>query len=232
MTDSTFLQGLSGVIGMIQGGNIAASGAEAQAQTIIQGGEIAAQGATLSAAGFRQSAEAIRRANIFNTNISKINEKRRLAAISRQFQRTTGSQLAAQARSGLSVTGKSFLMVQAEAANTFEKAMLDFKIDAENTRRAQGFQAEVQRVNLENQARAAEFRASAERALAATRAAEARFQGEVARFKSIQQVNDALPTLLSQVFSDSSDGSDGGYKANKLPAGFPEVRIPTGIIIN
>jgi hypothetical protein len=221
MADTNFLQGLAGVMGMIQGGNIAAAGAEAQAQTIIQGGEIAARGATLTASGFRQSAEAIQRANIFNTNINKINEKRRLAAMSRQFQRTTGSQLAAQSRSGLSLTSKSFLMVQAETANTFEKAMLDFKIDAENARRAQGFQAAVQRVNLENQARAAEFRAAAERAMAATRAAEARYQGEVAQFKSMQQVSEAVPTLLSQVFSGgSSSGS------------VSPVSIPKGVIIN
>lgn len=198
---------ISGLVGIYQGGQIAAAGSEAQAQTIIQSGEISAQGATLTAAGYRQSAAAVQQASIFNEKINEINESRKLSAMSRQYQRTIGAQLRGQASSGLSVTGKSFLLVQSETANVFEKMMLDFKIDAENARRAQKFETDVRMVTLENQARAAEYQAAASRVMAANKAAEARYAGEVAQFKANQQVLGEMPTLLGQVFSGSSSSS-------------------------
>jgi hypothetical protein len=183
-----------------QGADIAQQGAEAQAQAIMIGGEVAAQGAELSAAALRSSIKSLTDTAIFNIGISQQNEKRKIESISRQLQRAKGLQLSAQAKSGLSVTSKSFLQLQNEAFSSFEKRMLNTKIDAENSRRSQVFETQVRQTNLENQARAQEYRASAERTLSANRAAEASFQGDIAQFKAGQQTAKAIPTLLSQVF--------------------------------
>ena len=203
MVDFTNLfKSIQGISLIRQGADITQSGYDLQAQTIIQGGEISAQGAELSAEGFRVSAESIRQASIFNQQVQSINDFRRLQTASRSLQRTLGSNLAAQAASGLSLTGPSFLQVQNEVRSSFEKNMLNMKIDSENRKRAAIFETQIKMTNLENQARASEYRASAERTLAANRAAEASFQGEVAQYQASKQISQGIPTLLSQVFSN------------------------------
>lgn len=193
-------QGLFGLSQISAGAEIAAAGAQLQAQTIIQGGEVAAIGAQLTASGFRESAKAVQAATGFNLDILQQNSLRQLAAVSRQFQRTLGSQIVTQARSGLSLTSKSFLLVQSESIDVFNDTLNKIKIDAENQRRSQVFQSQIRQVNLENQARAADFRASAERVLASNRAAEAAFQGEISQFQAQQKVARGIPTILSQAF--------------------------------
>lgn len=193
------LQGIFGLSQIQRSADIAQQGAAQQAAAIIQGGEISAQGALLSAEGFRVSAQSVEQATQFNLGIHRVNSQRKLAATARQFQRITGRQFIAQATSGLSLGSKSFLMVQAESRDMFERQLHNISVDALNQRNAIQFQSEVKQVNLENQAKAATFRAASERALASTRAAEARFQGEIAQTRANMQIGKALPSLLSQV---------------------------------
>lgn len=192
----SILTGAAGVFGKFQAANLVGSAAASQAQGIRIGGEIAAQGALLSAQGFRQSAISVARATEFNLATDQINNQRRLQSISRQFQRTLGKQTVQTAKSGLALTSKSFLELRNESLDIFGRAMLNFRIDAENKRRATIFESQVKQTNLENQARAAEYRAQAERVLASNRAAEAAFQGDIARSKAIGGAIRGLTTLL------------------------------------
>lgn len=201
MVDIVNLLGtVTGLTQQFQAASITQAGAEAQAQSIRVGGEIAAQGAALTAAGFRESAEGVRRATAFNLEIQGVNLHRQLQKTSRQMQRLLGRQITQQASSGLAIGSKSFLQLRNESLDTFNNAMLQLKVDTENRRRAQLFESQVKQVNLENQARAADYRAAAERVLASNRAAEAAFQGELAQFKATKSAIGAVPTLLSQVF--------------------------------
>lgn len=201
MVDFSILgQSIMGISQILQGGDIAAAGAELQAQALIQGGEVAAQGALLSADGYRQSAKAVRQSTGFNLGVQNLNYKRRLGALSRNFQRTVSSQIAAQAGSGFSLGSGSFLSLQSETAQMFTQGIKNFKIDFENQKRATLYESQIRQVQLENQARAAEYQAAAERVLASNRAAEARFQGEVAQYKAASEVAQRIPSLLSQVF--------------------------------
>lgn len=195
-------RGQLGVYHILQGARIAQTGARLQARNILEAGEISAAGLELTAQGFRTSRDAVEQATQFNLGIQKINSNRQLHALSRQFQRTVGQQLSQQAVSGLALTSKSFLQVQAETRDIFSKAIKDFKIDSENKRRAAIFDSQVKQTNLENQARAAEFNAQTRRQLSRNKASEALFQGEIARLTASQQVQRALPTLLSQAFSE------------------------------
>lgn len=205
------IKGLSGIAGIFSGALMTAQGANQQAAIIQQGGEAAAQGQLLTAAGLRQSAISVGAANQFNIKVDAINEQRRLAATSRQMQRMLGTQLTQQVKSGLSVSGKSFLLLKSETLSVFEQAILDIKVDAENKRRSMNYEAAVRQVNLENQARAAEYTAAVERVMASNRAAAAAFQGKVAMFGAGQELVKAIPTLLSQATTSSKPtlpGSD------------------------
>lgn len=197
------LQNIFGMIGGItqslRAADITAQGASIQAQQSLIGGEIAAQGSLFQAAGFRQSAVSLGQANTFNLAIDKINLQRQLQATSRQFQRTVGTQMTQQAGTGLSLTSKSYLMVRNESADLFSRAMLNMKVDAENTKRSKIFETQVRQMNLENQARGAEYQAAAERVLASNRAAMAEWQGEQAQNQAFSSAIGKLPTLLSAI---------------------------------
>jgi hypothetical protein len=193
---TAILTGLGGVFGKFQAASLVSSASAAQAQNIRIGGEIAATGALLSAQGFRQSAIGVARATEFNLATDKINNYRKMQSISRQFQRTLGRQITQQARSGIGLASKSALEVRNETLNVFGRAMINFRIDAENKRRATIFESQIKQTNLENQARAAEFRAQAERVMASNRAAEAAFQGEIAQSRAIGSAISGLTTLL------------------------------------
>jgi hypothetical protein len=195
------LQGIFGLSQVQRAADIAQQGAAQQAAAIIQGGEVAAQGALLSAEGFRVSAKSVQEATKFNLGIHQVNTQRKLSATARQFQRVTGQQISQQVTSGLALGSKSFLMVQAETRNSFERSLKNLAVDAENQRQSMRFQSQVRQVQLENQARASEFRAASERVLASNRATEARFQGEIAQNRANMQIGKALPNLLSQVIN-------------------------------
>ena len=201
MVDFTNLTGMiGGLASSLFASSITQAGAQMQAQQALIGGDIAAQGSLFQASGFRQSAITVGQASNFNLSIDRLNVSRQLAAASRQYQRTVGKQLTQQARSGISLTGKSSLMVRNETTNLFSRTMLNLKIDAENTKRAKIFETQVRQMNLENQARGAEYRAAAERVLASNRAAEARWQGNVAQSRAISGTLSKLPTILSATF--------------------------------
>lgn len=191
---SNIAQGLGGFLNVIQGISTLQSGASLQASSIIQGAEVSAAGAQLTAAGFRQQAVTVQEATDFNLKIQALNTSRQVQDLTRQFQKTVGAQITQQAGSGISLTSKSFLMLQNEASDFFTRQLRNLKVDAENARRAETFRAESQRVQLENQARAAEYQAAAERVLAANRAAAVKFQAEA---QSNQQFGKAIGSLAS-----------------------------------
>lgn len=201
MVDTTNLIGsIAGIAQQFQAASMINSAAQAQAQSIRIGGDIAAQGSLLTAQGYRYSAQSVADATKFNLAIDKTNLQRQLKATSRQFSRLIGQQLSSQAASGANVGSKSFLQLRNEALDVYGTALLNLKIDAENTRRAKLYESQVKQVNLENQARAAEYNAQVERVMASNRAAEAAYQGEVATFKAGQSALKAVPTVLSQIY--------------------------------
>lgn len=169
---STLLEDVLGIGGQFLGAGLQFGAEQQRAQTLIEGAEITAAAQGMTAAGFRQSARSVEQSARFNQQVQELNLSRRLGAISRQQQLTTGKQLSAQAASGLALGSKSFLMVQSEARSVFEASLLNTRIDAENERRASRFQTQVQEANLENRARAVEFQAASTKAIAKARAGE------------------------------------------------------------
>ena len=190
------LQKMAGIGMQFMSAGIARAGAQAEAANIRTGGEIAAQGALLSAAGFRQSAASVAQATSFNLEVDKINVNRQLQATTRQYQRLIGKQINQQGGSGLAIGSKSFLMLRNESVDFMGSALLNIKLDAENTRKSRIFESEVRQMNLENQARGAEYQAAAERVLANNRAQMAEYQGEIATFRTISK---AIPSLLGSL---------------------------------
>lgn len=186
----------AGLANILAGGMIAQSGAQAQASNIITAGEIQAQGSLMTAAGFRVSKQSVQDVANFNIQVQKINELRQLSSMSRQFQRTLGANMSAVSGSGISVSSKSALMVRNEVAGTFEKAMLNFKLDAENRRRATIFESNIRQTNLENQARASEYQAAASRVLAANRASETSAAGTASMFQSFTKAAGSLSSIF------------------------------------
>ena len=197
----SIFQGIMGVSTILQGADIAQQGSALAAQTIIQGGEVAAQGAQFTAAGLRQSAESVRQATSFNLQVDAINTQRELSTLSRQYHRTLGTQKAQMASQGLSINSKSYMAIQANTANAFERALANTAIDAENAKRARIFESQVKQTNLENQARAADYQAQAERVLAANRAAQEQYAGEVAAHQAQSKAFGQVGSLLGNIFS-------------------------------
>lgn len=195
------LQGIGGILQMFQGASITRAGAAAEASAIIQGGEVAAQGALLSAAGYRTQIQSVKDATAFNLKIQARNNVIQTQALSRQFQKAVSAQRVQMAASGVSSTSRSFLQIRNETADFFEDRIRDFKINAENVKRAELFKSQVEQTRLENQARAAEYQAAAERVLAANRAAQASYAGEVAAYKQTQGAFQELPNILGGLFS-------------------------------
>ena len=154
---------MAGIGMQLMAGSVAMDGAKARADILRTSGEIAAQGALFTAAGFRQSADTLGQANQFNLQVDQINHLRTLQATGRQYQRLLGKQLGQQARTGLNINSKSFLMTRAEGVDMMSRALINLKVDAENTRRAKIFETEIRQTNLENQARGAEYQAAADR---------------------------------------------------------------------
>lgn len=175
---SDFLSSV-GVSGGIFSGFLSLQASRQQARHIKQAGRLQAQGDLLNAAGFRESAEALAQATLFNLQIQQNNQLQQLQGISRQYQRTIGNNLSAVAASGINIHSKSALMIQSEVADSFEKMLLNTKLSFENQRRATEFESEVRQTALENQARAAEFQAQADRVLAANRAADVQKAGKI-----------------------------------------------------
>ncbi len=191
---------LGGLFQNFQAAGIAQQGYQMEAESARIGGEIAAQGALLSAAGYRQSALAVRGATVFNLGVDDLNTQRQLKAMSRQYQRVVSNQIAQTAANGVLITGKSALMLRNEAADMVGTQFIDVKLDAQNKRKATIYQSEVQQTQLENQARAAEYQAAAERVMAANRAAQAEYQGEVASFGASQKMWQGAGTIMSELF--------------------------------
>ncbi len=198
------LQNLMGSLGGLfqnfQAADMAEQGFAMQAQSARIGGEIAAGGALLSAAGYRESAKAVRGATAFNLGVDTLNTQRQLKAMSRQYQRVVSQQIAQTAANGVLITGKSALMLRNEVADVVGRNFIDLKIDASNKRKATIYESQVKQTQLENQARASEYQAAAERVMAANRAAEAEYQGEIASYSAKKKAFDAVPTIMSQLF--------------------------------
>jgi hypothetical protein len=189
-------QDIIGLGGILTGGILGASAANAQAKNTLLGGSIAAQGYNLTASGYRVSAQSVAAATQFNLELQKINSVRQLDSLGIQYQRTIGANMAATAASGISLSSKSALLVQNETANTFEKALLNMKLDAENTRRGMIFESQVTQTNLENQARSAEYQARASQALAASQARQQRSSGLGSLLTSGLSIAKRLPSVL------------------------------------
>lgn len=182
MTD--FLSSV-GASGGVIGGFLSFQASKQQARHIKQAGALQAQGDLLNAAGFRASAEALEKITLFNLQIQQKNELQQLQGISRQYQRTIGNNLSATAASGINIHSKSALMIQSEVADSFEKVLLNTKLNFENQRRAAQFESEVRQTTLENQARVSEFQAQADRVLAANRAADIKAAGKISLISGI-----------------------------------------------
>lgn len=197
MATLDIFSGIGNLFSAFESASITRTQGSMQANTIIQGGEVAAQGALLSAAGFRESAKAVAGATQFNLGVQQINTQRQLSSMARQMQRVVGRQLNTQAKTGLSLTSKSFLMVQAETSNFFEQQILNLKVDAENQRKSMIYESNVRQVQLENQARAAEYQAAAERVLAANRAAQARY---AANSSASSSITSGFSSILGSIF--------------------------------
>lgn len=192
-----------GILGLTQsflGSMKTASGFEAQASSIIQGGEIAAQGAQMTADSYRQSAQMVQMASIFNSQVDKFNTFQQIQSVGRNAQRAFGLQTAQIAQAGLSQTSKSALMLRNEAMDVFTKQISNIKIDARNKQEARRFETESRMVNLENQARAAEYQGAVERVNAQNRASQAQYQADQATFGGIKNIISKAPTLLGNIF--------------------------------
>ena len=187
---------MGGLFSQLFAANMVASAAQGQANTIRVGGEIAAQGHLLTAAGFRESIRAVEGSLQFNLGVDALNNQRRLRALSRQSQRLLGRQTTQFASSGLSTTSRSFLQLRNESLDVLGRTLINFKVDAENKRRASIFEAEIRKTNLENQARASEYRAAAERVMAENRARQTAFEGNIAQSRAFTSVFQGLPTIL------------------------------------
>lgn len=194
----TFFNSLSGLGQIWQGGQIARAGYEAQASAIRMGGEIASGGALLNAAAFRNSSKAVAQSLGFNLSMEDVNKDRQLSSLSRQFQQITGQQLVQQAKTMSSIGSKSFLMLQHEAASSFELAMLQTKTDSENRRRSMKYETAIREMELENQARGAEYQAASAKWQAEVDAQQAEYQADVAEYQSSMSIMKGLPSLFQQ----------------------------------
>ena len=191
------LQQFIGLGNMLAGGIMSYQGAQAQASNIINAGEIQAQGSLFTAAGYRVSAQSVADVTQFNLQIQKSNALRQISSISRQAQLVLGNNLATTASRGISVGSKSALLVRQETASTFERQILNLKINSENQRRATIFESQIRQNNLENQARASEFQAAASRVLASNRASAVEAQGRADLFSTGLNTFSKVASLFS-----------------------------------
>lgn len=190
---NSLLENALGIGGQIYGSFLQFGAAQQRAQTIIDGAAISAAASGMTAAGYRQSAEAVQKSLVFNQQIDEINLVRKMDAVRKQQRVAYGAQLTAQASSGFSLGSKSFLMVQNETRSFFETSLINTKVDAENARRAAEFESQVLQTKLENQARASEFQAASQRAIAEAQANQIKGQAVAGLAKT--GIN-ALGTLL------------------------------------
>ncbi len=196
---STLNQVNRAIYGANQSLSLIDQGTALSVNSIINAGEYQAQGNLIQAQGYKDAIGFNQGIYSFNAAIDAENTLRNINALSRQFQLTTSKQISQQAVTGADLGSKSALMVRQETMGVFQEKLAQTAMDAENSRRAKLFESQVQQYGLSQQANAANYNASTARLNAANRAAEVAFGASVQKTKIIDQVNQTLPTLLSNI---------------------------------
>lgn len=197
---STFGQSLTGLSQIYQADRIQQAAAQNMITQIGYSGQVAAQGSMLSAAGYRKQAALVPKLLNFNLATDELNTQRALEAQGRQFQRLLGTQISQIAASGASLSSGSALQIRNETIDTFANKMLQTRIDTENKRRSEIFNAEMQQYQLEEQAGVEDYNAQLAQWNAEVQSVNARNASETRSWQSRKSIWGAVPTLFSELY--------------------------------
>lgn len=199
---NNFGQSFSGLSQIYQADSIQQSATANQISQIRYSGQVAAQGAMLSAEGYRKQAALIPKILNFNLDIDRLNTQRNLDAQSRQFQRLLGAQVSQIAASGASLSSGSALQIRNETINTFANRMLQTRTDAENKKRTEIFNANMQQFQLEEQASVEDYNAKLAQWNAEVQTINAKNAASVRSWQYQRSASSMAPTLFSELFQE------------------------------
>jgi len=199
---NNFGQSFSGLSQIYQADSIQQSATANQISQIRYSGQVAAQGAMLSAEGYRKQAALIPKILNFNLDIDRLNTQRNLDAQSRQFQRLLGAQVSQIAASGASLSSGSALQIRNETINTFANRMLQTRTDAENKKRTEIFNANMQQFQLEEQASVEDYNAKLAQWNAEVQTINAKNAASVRSWQYQRSASSMIPTLFSELFQE------------------------------
>jgi hypothetical protein len=199
---ANFGQSFAGLYQVYRADQLQQEATEGQVSQIRYAGQVASQGAMMSAAGYRKQAALVPRILSFNLAVDNLNTQRALEAEGRQFHRLLGTQISQIAASGVSLTSGSSLQVRNETIDTFANKMLQTRVDAENRRRTQVFEANMHQFQLEEQASVEDYNAQLAQWNAEVQAVNARNASQARSYQSQQSLMSGVPTLFSELFQE------------------------------
>jgi len=116
------------------------------------------------------------------------------------------------------------MAIRNETADLQDRALLTMKLDAENNRRAQNFEAQLAKTQIDNQIKAAEFQAQTETFLASLNSRNVQIRGDLALYQisldveqRSKQVSQAAPSagkIISRSVGDQLKGVAIGAATN------------------
>lgn len=196
---ANLINAIGGLAGEVGGGLMRANAYQSQASALRVSGAMQANGLVMTAEALKQSAKAVEEIGVFNQSVQDINAQRRLQATTRQYERGLGAQMTQAATMNINLGSKSFLQVRNETLDNFARDTLALKIDAENARRANQFETQMNITNLKNQQKAAEYQAEVAKVTAENQARAAEFSSKQSKIGAIGGLFKALPTLGSMI---------------------------------
>jgi hypothetical protein len=195
-----FQQGQS-ITSINDAGNMAEEGASLSAGAFRVAGTAAVQGGQYSAAVYRNAGLAATAATAYNIELSKLEQARKLDALSVNLGQITSTNRSMQGASGFSFNSGSYLAVVRDGLARMEKSVQNMSTTYEQQRTQLTYQGQLTNMNYENQARNAEYQGQVAKVNYENQALQADYQGKVAQYQAQAQNGKNLTSMFQNITS-------------------------------
>ncbi len=195
-----FQQGQS-IASINNAGDMAEQGAELSAGAFRVAGTAAVQGGQYSAAVYRNAGLAATAATTYNIELSKLEQARKLDALSVNLSSITSTNRSTQGASGFSFNSGSYLAVVRDGLARMEKSVQNMAVTYEQQRTQLTYDGQLTNMNYENQARNAEYQGQVAKVNYENQALQAEYQGQVAKNQAQSQNSKNLVGMFQNITS-------------------------------
>lgn len=187
------------LFGTIQANNMIDYSTQTSINQINQGWQYQNLGFANVANGLAQASKTLNDIYNFNAAIAAENTVRTINNLSAQNRAVDNKQVAQYAGSGIDVGSASLNSLRSESLAHYQNSIRQTKMDAENQRRANQYQLQVQQANNYREQLANANNMQANNISNQNKIAAAQYSGYTEKYKIQSQLNSVLPTLLSNI---------------------------------